>query len=201
MSDYYRNVISSLVHDEIINIEDSILVVAGGPVDRDVYAQIGFKHIVISNLDERMTGDEYSPFEWSFQDAEDLTYENEAFDFCIVHQGLHHCHAPSGALLEMYRVSRIGIIIFEPYDNFITRVGISLNIGQEYETAAVHGNNFTYGGVRNSEIPNYIYRWTKREIRKTIRTYAPYGKHRFKFIHRMEVPWRQLKMRRNSLYY
>ncbi len=199
--EYYLKIISDLVQDKVINTDDRILVVAGGQVDKEVYTQIGFDHVVISNLDERMTGDEYLPYEWSYQDAENLTYDDEIFDFCIVHQGLHHCHSPSRALLEMYRASRKGLVLFEPYDNLVTRIGVCLNVGQEYETAAVFDNDLTYGGVGNSRIPNYIYRWTKEEIRKTIKTFAPYGKHQFRFIHHMEVPWQQLKMRKNKLYY
>ena len=35
-------------------------------------------------------------------------FEDGAFDFVVVHQGLHHCHSPHRGLLEMYRVARRG---------------------------------------------------------------------------------------------
>ena len=50
---------------------------------------------------------------------------------------------------------------------------------QTYENASVYFNNCKYGGVNNSDIPNYIYRWTEREIEKTIQSYSPYSKHKF----------------------
>jgi ubiquinone/menaquinone biosynthesis C-methylase UbiE len=55
-------------------------------------------------------GDEFAPFSWSFQDAEQLSFEDEAFDYVFVHAGLHHCASPHRALLEMYRVARRGIM-------------------------------------------------------------------------------------------
>jgi hypothetical protein len=52
---------------------------------------------------------------------------------------------------------------------------------QVYEHAAVFYNDCKYGGVNNTDIPNYIYRWTEREIEKTIQSYAPYSKHKFMY--------------------
>ena len=104
---------------------------------------LGFTDVVISNVDTRTTSAAFAPFEWSFQDAEDLTYPDDSFDFCIVHSGLHHCKSPHEALLEMYRVSRQGVLVFEPCDNLTTRIGVWLGIGQEYEIAAVAGNRLS----------------------------------------------------------
>jgi hypothetical protein len=98
----------------------------------------------------------------------------------------------------MYRVARKGILFFEPYDNLMTRLGVKLNVGQEYEHASVFFNHSDHGGVGNSAVPNYIYRWTEREIKKTISCYAPYAKHEFRFIHTNRIPWGQLRARRNS---
>ena len=178
-----------------------ILVVCAGETDKDVFHQRGFKNVVISNLDNRMKGGEFTPYEWSFQDAEKLTYKDNSFDFCIVHEGLHHCHSPHRALLEMYRVAKKGIVLFEPYDNIFTRAGVRLKLGQDYEHAAVFYNDCIYGGLRNSSIPNFVYRWTEAEIIKTINSFSPIGKHRFQFIHKMRFPWVQLKGRKNKLYF
>jgi ubiquinone/menaquinone biosynthesis C-methylase UbiE len=40
------------------------------------------------------------------QDAENLSYDDRAFDLVVVHAGLHPCYSPHRALLEMYRVAR-----------------------------------------------------------------------------------------------
>jgi hypothetical protein len=43
--------------------------------------------------------------------------------------------------------------------------------------------------VRNTSIPNYVYRWTPREIEKTIHSYAPIGSHRFLYFYAMRLNW------------
>ncbi len=201
MEAFYAEVLKELLDEHLLERHMQVLVVCGGDTDKEVLHGSGFANVVISNLDARMTGDEYAPFAWSFQDAENLTFEDDSFDFCIVHSGLHHCHSPHRALLEMHRVARKGILLFEPYDNFLTRVGVRLKIGQDYEHAAVFYNDCTYGGVKNSWLPNYIYRWTEAEIIKTIHSFAPHANHHFKFIYKMRIPWTQLQGRKNKLFY
>ncbi len=74
------------------------------------------------------------------QDVERLGFTDRAFDFVVVHQGLHHCHSPHRGLLEMYRVARRGVLAFEPRDTRLVRLGVRLGFGQEYEIAAVAEN-------------------------------------------------------------
>lgn len=201
MTEFYRAMLQKLIDDGIVNPSDSLLVVAGGPRDSEALAACGFERAVVSNLDSYDAASILEPYEWSYQDAERLEFEDQTFDFAIVHEGLHHCLSPHRALLEMYRVSRKGVMIIEPKDNWITRLGKKLNIGQEYEHSAVFHNDCRQGGVRNTNIPNFVYRWTDAEIRKTITCSAPYGEHRFMFVNRLVLPLTQLKGRRNRLIY
>ncbi|HEU0242130.1 MAG TPA: methyltransferase domain-containing protein [Micromonosporaceae bacterium] len=201
MQDFYGEVIDQLVRAGTLTARMHVLVLCGGKEDRTVLYRKGFRHVVISNVDPRPDGATFAPFTWCYQDAEHLTYEDETFDFCVVHNGLHHCHSPHRALLEMYRVSRTGLVLFEPYDNLLTRLGVRLNIGQEYEHASVVCNDLGYGGVANSAIPNYVYRWTERDVVKAINCYAPQTPSDVRFIHKMRVPWVQLRHRRNRLLY
>jgi SAM-dependent methyltransferase len=165
-----------------------VLVVCGGDFDKEVLSSCGFGNVTISNLDERMRGDEFAPFAWSFQDAEDLTFSDESFDYVMVHAGLHHCASPHRALLEMYRVAREGIVVIEARDNSLMKLAIALGRVPSYEVAAVRANNFLHGGVRNSSVPNFIYRWTEREIQKTIASYAPHAAHRIRFFYGLRFP-------------
>jgi ubiquinone/menaquinone biosynthesis C-methylase UbiE len=199
-ADFYRDTVQHLIKRGDLRPDMRVLVVCGGERDRDVLLQCGLRNVTISNLDTRMRGDEFDPFCWSFQDAENLTFQDGEFDFSIAHSGLHHCFSPHRALLEMYRVSRVGVLVFEPRDGLFVRLGVLLNLGQEYEVAAVFGNDMAFGGVRNTEIPNYVYRWTESEVRKTINSYAPFGQHRFSFFYATRVPWSRLRMLRNKLY-
>jgi SAM-dependent methyltransferase len=198
---FYIKTLEMLLRRDILSLDSRILVVCGGMFDRFVLEQVGFNNVVISNVDTRTSNSEFAPFEWNFQDVENLTYSDDSFDFCIVHSGLHHCNSPHQGLLEMYRVSRKGVLVFEPCDNLATRIGVWLGVGQEYELAAVAGNEFRHGGVRNTAIPNYIYRWTQREVVKTINTYAPHTKNQFLFFYALRIPWLQFSMRKNKLVY
>ncbi|MHC4570582.1 MAG: class I SAM-dependent methyltransferase [Planctomycetota bacterium] len=186
--DFYQNVLNELLTKYIINKTNNILVVCGGLGDKKLLENLGFSCVTISNLDERMKADDFKPYDWDFQDAEDLKYKDEQFDFVIVRAGLHHCRSPHKALCEMYRVAKTGILAFEARDNMFIRLACFLKIAEKHEISAVGGNNLQYGGIRNSSIPNYVYRWTEREVMKTIRSYAPYAKHSFRFFYSLNLP-------------
>jgi SAM-dependent methyltransferase len=198
MQDFYREVVGQLLRARVVDTSTEMLVLCGGRKDAAVLRECGFERVVISNITPPRAQD-VAPFGWSRQDAEHLSYADESFDFCIVHNGLHHCQSPHRALTEMYRVARKGLLLFEPYDNLLTRLGVRLKIGQEYEHAALYFNNNHHGGATNSDIPNYIYRWTEREILKTVNSYAPYGRHDVRFMHAMRIPWGQLRGRRSKV--
>lgn len=170
----------------------SILVVCGGEFDRETLLECGYYAVTISNLDERIRGDEFAPFAWSSQDAERLSFPNCSFDYCLVHAGLHHCTSPHRALLEMYRVARYGILVCEARDSLVMRIAIALKRVPSYETGAVRAHGFRWGGVRNTCVPNFVYRWTEREVEKTIASYAPHAPHAIQFFYGLRVPKERL---------
>lgn len=198
MRDLYFDVLEDLLRGGHLRREMRILVLCGGARDYQALLQSGFTNVTISNLDSRERGEEFAPFQWSFQDAEKVTFEDESFDFCVAADGLHHCQSPHRGLLELYRVARHGLVVLEPRDNLLTRVGVWLGFGQEYEDYAVHANAGEAGGVRNTEVPNFVYRWTEREIQKTINSYAPWGKHKILFWYKLRVQWNKLRTERNK---
>jgi SAM-dependent methyltransferase len=203
MEDFYSETLRRLLNDGWMGVDSSVLVVCGAGYDRDVFHGLGFRRVTISNLDSRLDsltdGSEFAPYPWSLQDVESLGFEDGAFDFVIVHQGLHHCHSPHRGLLEMYRVARVGVLAFEPRDTKLVRLGVRLGFGQEYEIAAVAGNGLKAGGVGNSATPNFIYRWTEREIEKTIRTFSPAGRSEFRYFSALRVPKERMLSMKNRL--
>jgi SAM-dependent methyltransferase len=199
MDDFYSGALRRLLKDGWLELDSSVLVVCGGRYDRDTFYALGFRNVTLSNLDSRMTGDEFAPYPWSLQDAENLRFEDGAFDFVVVHQGLHHCHSPHRGLLEMYRVARRGVLAFEPRDTRLVRLGVKLGFGQEYEIAAVTENKLQAGGVGNSATPNFIYRWTEREIEKTIRTFYPAGRADVRYFSALRVPKERMRSMKNRL--
>ena len=78
-------------------------------------------------------------------------------------------------------------LVFEPRDNLLAWVANRLNLSQDYESEAVVNHDFKYGGVNNTHIPNYVYRWTEQEFRKTILSHNPTGKHENRFFHDLDL--------------
>jgi ubiquinone/menaquinone biosynthesis C-methylase UbiE len=175
---YKKNVI------EFIKDKNAKILVCGGcTLDRKVFLDLGYKNVIISNLDERMEKEiaRFAPFKWERQNAEQLSYENNSFDYVITHASIHHSFLPHKFLTEMFRVAGKGIIAIEARDSLLMRLLEKLNIPQTYEHSAVYYNDGKFGGVNNTDIPNYIYRWTEREIQKTICSFYPYTKNKFFF--------------------
>lgn len=199
MSDFYVDTLMRLLRNGTLHNDMKVLMVCAGEYDQDIARKCGFTNVTLSNLDPRKQDQACEPFSWRCEDAEQMSFADGEFEIAIAHSGLHHCRSPHRALLEMYRVCRTGLIVFEPSENILTRLGVRFGLGQEYELAAVAGTGGMFGGQRNTSIPNYVYRWTKREIEKTIYSYAPWGKHTFLYFHRLRIPWYRSQMMHSQL--
>jgi SAM-dependent methyltransferase len=196
---FVESVLSSLISDGMLSPSASILAVCAGPAERDVFIRMGLRNAVISNVDDRMNEGQFAPLGWSLQDATNLTLQDDSVDFAFVADGLHHTRAPHRAVLEMYRVARRGIVVIESRHSVIMRLANWLTLSPEYEIEAVIDNDFRAGGLNNTGIPNYIYRWTEDEFRKTIRSFNPLGRHTFRFFYGLNLPYAQAEMKQSSL--
>jgi ubiquinone/menaquinone biosynthesis C-methylase UbiE len=98
--------------------------------------------------------------------------ENNSYDYVAVHASIHHTSKPHNTLLEMYRIAKHGILIVESNDSFIMRLSVKLNFSEDFEKSAVNESNYG-GGVDESNVPNYVYRWTEREVKKLFYSYQP----------------------------
>jgi SAM-dependent methyltransferase len=105
-------------------------------------------------------------------DAENLALSDESYDVVFAHEVLHHCRSPHRALCEMLRVSREFVIFQEPNDSWFMRALTRYRFSSPFELPAVIDNEYTAGGVRDSQIPNYIYRWDRREVFKCVSSYV-----------------------------
>jgi hypothetical protein len=79
----------------------------------------------------------------------------------------------------MLRIAKSGVIFIESRDCFLTRLSCWLGLSEIYEYSAV--NNDEHGGVDNTNIPNFVYRWTEREVWKLISSYKPLNKYKLYF--------------------
>lgn len=177
---FYSGVLQQLIDAGKISRDDRVLVVCGGPLDRAVVAAAGFRDFVITGLEG----------EGEQQDAERLTYGDGAFDVVIAHAGLHHCHSPHRALLEMYRVARKAAIAFESRDSLLIRTAVRLGLTMDYELDSVTPDG--RGGVAESGIPNFVYRWTERDVLKTIACFDPRHVPQVDFFYDLRIPIQRL---------
>ncbi|MBX3731205.1 MAG: methyltransferase domain-containing protein [Verrucomicrobiae bacterium] len=178
---------------------DSVLALCAAGPEQQVFSEAGLRVATISNLDDRLIRPDFPPYSWSLQDAQNLTFDDNSFDHVFVSDGLHHCSSPHRALLEMFRVARKMTIVFESRDSMLMRLGCRLGLSAEFEVEAVIGSGMDRGGVNNTEVPNYVYRWTEREFAKAIQCFHPYGPCRFQYFYGMNVPVARLGMYRSPI--
>jgi len=172
---FYEKIVKEMIQFKTA----SILVCGGGLLDKYVFEKLGFQDVTISNLDARVGEDDYKPLKWKLENAEALSFLNKSFDYVVIHAAIHHASMPHKVLIEMYRVAKKGLLAFESRDSVLIRFLEKFELTQVYEHAAVYYNDCKYGGMNNTDIPNFVYRWTEREIEKTIQAYAPYYKHKY----------------------
>ena len=196
--DFYSSVLQAAESARVIDPTMSVLVVAGGGYDRDIFVARGYRQVTISNVDTRIdTSGAYAPYTWSYQNAESLSSESDSFDVVVVHAGLHHCYSPHRALAEMYRVARRAVVLVEARDSLLVRLAARLGFTDDYEVEAVVANGYVAGGVANSSVPNYVYRWTERELEKLVRALDPTGAPQLRYVYGLRLPFQRLAMHRN----
>lgn len=191
---FYEQTIQRAIQKLILNTSDRILVVAGGYTDRATFLKNKFNDVTITNLDYREGARDYEPYKYENQDAENLSYANDEFDWVFVHAGLHHCASPHKALCEMLRVAKKGIGVFEARDSFLNRLSNNLKMVPEYELEPSVLSGGEYGGWKNTHIPNYVYRWTEREVQKTVNSFLPHYIHKYYFYYGLRIPTERLSM-------
>jgi SAM-dependent methyltransferase len=174
---FYIDVLERLIRAGTLSKSDSVLVVCGGPLDEKVLENVGFSNVVVTNIDDTASH--------VHQDAENLAYDDGSFDLVVVHAGLHHCYSPHRALLEMYRVARKCALAFESRDSFLMRLAVRLGLTLDYEVSSVADGK---GGVAETGIPNFIYRWTEREIIKTVASFDPVRSPTTQFFYDLRLP-------------
>jgi ubiquinone/menaquinone biosynthesis C-methylase UbiE len=188
MTEFYLKTLQQLIAGGFVDPSGSTLVVAGGPKDRDVLLAAGFTDVTISNLDDRMTGAEFAPCRWAFIDGENIAFPDEGFDNVFVHMGLHHCGSPHRALTEMYRVARKSVLALENRDSAAMKLAVRLGLVPQFEYDAVRGNDFKWGGWRNTAVPNFVYRWTETEVAKTVACIDPAFANRIRYFYNLRYP-------------
>lgn len=193
MEDFY----ASIVRNSGMDPDDQVLAVCAGSYDKDVLSSSGMRNVIISNLSPHAGEREYAPFPWRYEDVEALSISDNSVDWCVVHAGLHHCASPHKGLCEMLRVARKGIIVIESRDSLLVRIAGAMGLSNEYELEIAALSNGKSGGYRNTNIPNYIYRWTERDVEKTVRTYIPEREPDIEYFYHYRLPLGSISMSRS----
>jgi SAM-dependent methyltransferase len=150
-----------------IDVGASVLVVGGMPEDAEILRRCGFARITLSNIEGTAGGLETI----QALDAEDIRLPDNAYDIVVVHEVIHHCRCPQRALCEMLRVAKDYVIMMEPNDSAFMRALGGLGFSFPFEVFAVVDNDYVCGGVRNSPIPNFIYRWHAHDVYRTVSSF------------------------------
>ena len=153
--------------------DGSILVVGGGNIDIVLLETAGFTNVTLSNMTSSALARTDRQNSASLLNAEALALADEAYDVVFAHDVLHHCYTPHKAVREMMRVAKHCVIFFDPNDSAFMRTLLRLRFSFPYETGIVAALNYSGGGVMGSAIPNYVYRWTPRELEKTANCAMP----------------------------
>jgi SAM-dependent methyltransferase len=183
---FYHDMLAALLKDGRVAPSDSVLVVCGGREDRDKLFELKFTDVVISNLQDTMS-EGIAPYRWEHVDAENIPHPDNSFDVVAVHAGLHHCQSPHRGMTEMFRVARKAIVVVESRDSLLMRCAKAVKFVPDYEIEALVGVGI-YGGMRGGPIPNFIYRWTEAEVRKTLASFDPAHPTQVRFFHGLLLP-------------
>ena len=166
---FYSKIIKKYLENKINN---TILVLGAGNLDKEVLKK--YSNIFFTNVNKQNEKEIKSNIF-----MQNLPYNNNSYDYVITHASIHHCSKPHAAILEMLRVAKCGIIFIESRDCFLTRLSCSLGLSEIYEYSAT--KNDDRGGVDCTNVPNFVYRWTEKEVLKLINSYKPLNKYKIYF--------------------
>jgi SAM-dependent methyltransferase len=173
----FLRVLASQIEAFRMPLDLRVLIVGGSAADEQTLRQSGFKDIVNSNLptdmDRLADGEPAAETHHIALDAEKIELPDDSFDLVFASEVLHHCSSPHRALCEMLRVSRRYVLFMEPNDSLAMNLLVKMRFSFPYELPAVIDNDYRSGGVRDSQVPNFLYRWNGHEVFKTVSSYIP----------------------------
>ena len=110
---------------------------------------------------------------YSQQNAEELSFEDNSFDYVLIKEALHHFPRPWLALYQAFRVCRKGVILIEPNDDqthlqqTISGCLIKLGGAIKRSTRRILGNASCRSHHYNFEpVGNFVYAINPKELEK-----------------------------------
>ncbi|WP_029430296.1 class I SAM-dependent methyltransferase [Blastococcus sp. URHD0036] len=167
----YARILGRLLDAGVIQRSDRVFVQFAGEFDQAVAADLGLEDVVFANLEPDSPSSRLSG--GLTTDAHAVDLPDGSFDHVFAHAGLHHCSRPHQALYEMYRLARKTVVAVENQDSPLMRLACRLGLAGVYEHDAVRDGGGVTGGVDGTAVPNHVYRWTRREVVKTVASFDP----------------------------
>ena len=175
---FYENLLKKNIKDK----NSKIIVFGAGENDLNVFKRLDFTNTTFTNLNKSN--------ETIKINIHDNKLQDEAFDYSVTNASIHHSSKPHLAILEMYRISKKGILIIEANDSLLVRLAVKLNYAEKFELSAVKNGST---GVDDTNIPNYVYRWSEREIYKLLNSYKPEIIHNINFEYENHIKLNDIK--------
>ena len=160
-----------------INKNSNFLLISASLYEVKILKELGYLNFSITYHDE----DEKNQFlDFGFKeninlfksDLRDLTFKDKSFDYTITNATIHHIDLPHKAITELYRVAIKGVLVIESTDSLIMRLATKIKLAEEFEVSSINEDKNT-GGLLDTAIPNYVYRWTEKEVLKLLKSFDP----------------------------
>ena len=160
-----------------INKDSNFLLISGSEKEIQILTKLRYKNFKITFHKElnKNIEDNYNLLVGKNlfdSDVRNLQFNDSEFDYVITNATLHHIDVPHIGISEMYRVAKKGVLIIESNDSLTMRLACKLKLSEEFEDSSVDRNKKT-GGLLDLGIPNYVYRWTEREVNKLLKSLDP----------------------------
>lgn len=169
--DAFGRLLRTYISRGIIDPDDRVFVQFAGSFDEAVCADAGLTNCSFGNLmpNTHSTGQTIAE---KF-DAHRMPQPDASYDHVLAHAGLHHCSRPHEALHEMYRLARKTVMFIENQDSALMRAATKAGVVSWFELPAVVDGDYVSGGVDGTGVPNFVYRWTRREVTKAVAAFDP----------------------------
>lgn len=176
---YKKNILNNLSKDS------SFLLISASENEINILRELGYSKFSITFHDENnLKGLEKKGFILNKNlfkcDIRNIEFGNESYDYVVTNATIHHVDVPHAAVTEMYRISKKGVLIIESKDSLALRLACKLKLAEEFEVSSID-EKLKSGGLLDKGIPNYVYRWTEREIYKLLNSYDPLISNHIKF--------------------
>ena len=163
-----------------INKDSNFLLISGSEKEIQILTKLRYKNFKITYHKElnRNIENNYNLLVGKNlfdADVRNLRFNDSEFDYVITNATLHHIDVPHVGISEMYRVAKKGVLIIESNDSLTMRLACKIKLSEEFEESSVDRHKKT-GGLLDLGIPNYVYRWTEREISKLLKSIDPSNK-------------------------